>query len=78
MARRQKSSRRHAPADAASDGLYDYAATPARPGRRGANRASVTLTVTDNWPKDVSVTEAEIAVFEAWFGEWFDELFGEG
>jgi hypothetical protein len=40
--------------------------------------ASVTLTVTDNWPEDVPVTEAEIAVFEAWFGELFDELFGEG
>jgi hypothetical protein len=24
------------------------------------------------------VTEAEIAVFEAWFGELFDELFGDG
>src|SRR3979490_3326880 len=36
--------------------------------------ASVTLTVTDNWPEDVPVTEAEIAVFEAWFGELFDSL----
>jgi hypothetical protein len=24
------------------------------------------------------VTDAEIDVFEAWFGELFDELFGEG
>jgi len=24
------------------------------------------------------VTEAEIAVFEAWFGDLFDELFGKG
>ena len=40
--------------------------------------ASVTLTVTDNWPEDVPVTEAEIAVFEAWFGELFDDLFGDG
>jgi hypothetical protein len=36
----------------------------------------VTWTVTDNWPKDVPVTEAEIDVFEAWFGDLFDELFG--
>ena len=28
-----------------------------------------------DWPKDVPVTEAEIEVFEAWFGELFDDLF---
>ena len=31
-------------------------------------------TVTDDWPEDVPVTEAEIEVFEAWFGDLFDEL----
>jgi hypothetical protein len=41
-------------------------------------RASATWTVTDDWPEEVPVTEAEIAVFEAWFGELFDELFGDG
>jgi hypothetical protein len=25
--------------------------------------------VTDDWPEDVPVTEAEIGVFEAWFGK---------
>jgi hypothetical protein len=38
----------------------------------------VTLTVTDDWPKDVPVSDAEIAVFEAWFGDLFGELFGDG
>jgi len=33
-------------------------------------------TVTDDWPKPVSITEAELDVFEAWFGDLFDELFG--
>jgi site-specific DNA recombinase len=28
-------------------------------------------TVTDDWPEDVPVTEAEIEVFEAWFGDLF-------
>jgi hypothetical protein len=37
----------------------------------------VTWAVTDDWPKDVPVTEAEIDVFEAWFGDLFDELFGK-
>jgi hypothetical protein len=35
-----------------------------------------TWTVTDDCPARVPVTEAEVDVFEAWFGELFDELFG--
>jgi hypothetical protein len=31
--------------------------------------------VTDDWPAEVPITEAEIEVFEAWFGDLFDELF---
>ena len=34
--------------------------------------------MTDDWPEDVPVSEAEITLFEAWFGELFDELFGDG
>ncbi|MGY8685211.1 hypothetical protein Q2941_46865 [Bradyrhizobium sp. UFLA05-153] len=64
--------------NAQCDDLYDYAAAPAHPVRRRAKRASVTWTVTDDWLEDMPVTEAEIAVFEAWFGELFDELFGNG
>jgi hypothetical protein len=33
-------------------------------------------TVTDDWPERVPVTQAEMEVFEAWFGDFFDELFG--
>jgi len=78
MAPSQKSWRRHARADAPFDDLYDYARAPARPGRRRAKHASMTWTATDDWPEDVPVTEAEIDVFEAWFGDLFDDLFGEG
>lgn len=35
-----------------------------------------TWTVTDDWPERVPVTEAEVRVFEAWFGDVFDEIFG--
>lgn len=35
-----------------------------------------TWTVTDDWPDPVPVTDAEIEVFERWFGDLFDELFG--
>lgn len=32
--------------------------------------------VKDDWPAQVPVTDAEVTVFEAWFGDIFDELFG--
>jgi hypothetical protein len=35
-------------------------------------------TVTDDWPDEVPITEAEIEVFEALFGDLFDELFSTG
>jgi hypothetical protein len=35
-----------------------------------------TWTVTDDWPNRVPITDAELDLFEAWFGDLFDELFG--
>ncbi len=35
-----------------------------------------TRTVTDHWPEHIPFTEAEVEVFEPWFGDLFDELFG--
>jgi hypothetical protein len=32
--------------------------------------------VTNDWPERVPITAAELDVFEAWFGDLFDELFG--
>ena len=32
--------------------------------------------VTDDWPDRCPITDAEVDVFEAWFGDLFDELFG--
>ncbi|HEY2231187.1 MAG TPA: hypothetical protein VGI22_26310 [Xanthobacteraceae bacterium] len=63
-----------APAEAPDD-LYDYAQPlPRRLGRPAPEDPSI-WTVTDDWPEDVPVTEAEIEVFEALFGDLFDELF---
>ena len=45
------------------------------PGRPPKHDLS-TWTVTDDWPEHIPVTEAEVDVFEAWFGDIFDELFG--
>lgn len=55
--------------------LYDYARPPARRVGRPAAEDTTTWTVTDDWPDEVPITEAEIEVFEAWFGDLFDELF---
>ena len=76
MAPSHKSRRRRALAEAPLDDLCDYARAPVRPSRRRAKRDRTTLTVTDDWPEDVPVTDAEIAVFEAWFGGLFDEARG--
>jgi hypothetical protein len=78
MAPAHKSRLRRPPTRAPIDDLYDYARAPMVLGRRQAKRASVTWAVTDDWPKDVPVTETEIDVFEAWFGDLLDELFGKG
>lgn len=45
---------------------------PGRPPKHGFE----TWTVTDDWPKCVPVTDVEVDVFEAWFGDLLDELFG--
>jgi hypothetical protein len=76
MARTLKSrTRTIIPEDGLPDDLYDYARPPARRVGRPAPEETTTWTVTDDWPDEVPITEAEIDVFEAWFGDLFDELF---
>jgi hypothetical protein len=65
------------PDSAPLDDLYDYARAPARSRRRRAEHDATTWSVSDDWPKDVPVTATEIDIFEAWFGDLFDELFGK-
>jgi len=57
------------------DDLYDYVDDP--PSRiRGPNGDPSPRHITDDWPEDVPVTEAEIDVFERYFGNVLDRLFG--
>lgn len=76
---RKQRSRRQKP-EPLPDDLYDYAADPApstRPRRRKApGKWHDNLRVTDDWPDRVPVTEEEVDVFERYFGDVLDRLFG--
>jgi hypothetical protein len=63
------------------DDLYDYDDEP-QP-RVGAPRGSPSdafdvekLSVIDDWPEKVPITEEEIDIFERYFGDVLDRLFG--
>jgi hypothetical protein len=56
--------------------LYDDVLAPdCRPGRPGKHDLTG-WRVVDDWPQRMPVTEGEVDVFEAWFGDILDELFG--
>jgi hypothetical protein len=77
MARSRKSKPQDVapPGAAPVDDLYDYAQPAAPRHGRPAPEDPAAWTVKDDWPEHVPVTEAEVEVFEAWFGDLFDELF---
>jgi len=58
------------------DDLLDYANPPERRVGRPSKDDLSSWTVSDDWPERIPVTDAEVDVFEAWFGDLFDELFG--
>jgi len=63
------------------DDLFDYADDPAPRMSPSRGRPSHVfdverLPVIDDWPEYVPITEAEIQVFERWFGDVFDDMFG--
>ena len=54
--------------------LYDYLHPVAPSGKR--RRAEKRIHITDDWPEVVPITEAEVRIVEAYFGDVLDELFG--
>lgn len=69
----------HRAGDAAGilpDDLYDYYTVEPDPQTGSPRAAGKMWRVTDDWPERVPVTEAEIEVFERWFADLFDEMFG--
>lgn len=71
--------RRHVSGSALSARIdfYDYCRLPEpKPrGRRVVDDLS-DWRVVDDWPDDVPVTPEEVDVFERWFGDLLDEMFG--
>jgi len=64
------------------DDLYDYipqddSETPVARIGRPLKHDVGSWTVTDDWPECVPVTEAEIDLFEAYFGDILDEIFSK-
>lgn len=63
------------------DDLFDYADEPTPDGRE-RRRSPLrivdveTLPVIDDWPERVPITEAELEIFERYFGDVLDRLFG--
>lgn len=71
-----KGSTASASTDEMREALRDYMRTEWPRVPRQPKHNVETWTVTDDWPERVPVTEAEVRVFEAWFGDVFDEIFG--
>lgn len=54
--------------------LYDYLSPATSTGKQ--RRPEKPIEVTDDWPEVVPITEAEVRIVEAYFGDVLDELFG--
>ena len=70
------------PGSQGDDDLYDYvrpvrsaAPDPRSRARKGVEHQA-SRKVSDDWPNHVSVTEAELDLFEVHFGQILDELLG--
>lgn len=61
---------------AAPPDLYDHARPIDPTGKRTRRSEDERVRVTDDWPEVVPVTEAEVRIVEAYFGDILDELFG--
>ena len=63
------------------DDLFDYADEPTPDGReRRSSPLRIvdveSLPVFDDWPEKVPITEEELQIFERYFGDVLDRLFG--
>jgi hypothetical protein len=75
MSQHRYSLRDRAASDILPDDLYIVPGPWPRIGRPAKHNVE-RWHVVDDWPARVPVTDAEVDVFEAWFGDLFDELLG--
>jgi len=61
---------------AAPPDLYDYVPAGGSRSTRERKSAQKRIRITDDWPDVVPITEAEVRIIEAYFGDILDELFG--
>nr|WP_246423864.1 hypothetical protein [Roseospira goensis] len=74
---RKNHRRRAVSAPPARIDLYDYCKLPeAKPRGRPVTDDLSEWRVIDDWPDDVPVTPEEVDVFERWFGDLLNEMFG--
>lgn len=73
---RCKNRRGRAGSGALPPDLHDYANMPEPRVGRPVKHDLSTWTATDDWSEHIPVTVAEVDLFEAWFGDLFDDLFG--
>ena len=71
--RARKGRPRHPVPEALPDDLFDYADEPTPDGRE---RRRSPLRIVDDWPEKVPITEEELQIFERYFGDALDRLFG--
>lgn len=68
---------RHPQPGVLPDDLYDYTEAQLWPRiGRPVKHDLADWIVSDEWPERVPVTQTEVDLFEVWFGDLFDELFG--
>lgn len=79
--RARKGRPRHPVPETLPEDLYDYADEPTPDGRE-RRRSPLrivdveSLPVIDDWPEKVPITEEELQIFERYFGDVLDRLFG--
>lgn len=56
--------------------LYDYAAQAVQRAAQPTRTDPDPIAVTDDWPDILPVTDAEVRIIEAHFGDVLDTLFG--
>ena len=75
--RRHKGRPQHPVPGTLPDDLYDYYSDAPAAHRDSPTRNTTrTWRVDDDWPERVPVTEVEVDIFERYFGDVLDRLFG--